>query len=274
MATRINDAMGYLGDSDERYETGIIGGSLLFVAEYVFLFSGRSRLADLLRDLSQVYGFLGSELLLAAVDLTAVAVGFLAFTIPLGFLLTVVRDVSAGGGDSPTFLSVDGRFWLRLAYRGTKVVAVLGAIALVVFALLWSAASLLFALTPPVSARTLWVIRLFDVFSFLVTLVVVLYVPYVLLAAFLLLGMDRDWARLGPILVGMNRRYLTAWVLLVMLLLFNSDVAAFVFEFVVNRRISLPAPGTDSVIAAFATFYLLVAIVYLFADALSAPRAG
>ena len=272
MATRINDAMGYLGDSDERYETGIVGGSLLFVAEYVFLFSGRSHLAGLLRDLSGVYGFLGSETLLAAVDLTAVAVGFIAFTIPLGFLLTVVRDVSTGGENSPRFLSVDARFWLRLAYRGTKVVAVLGGIALVMFALLWTAVSLLFALTPPVSARTLWVIHLFDVFSFLVTLFVVFYVPYVLLAVFLLLGMDRDWFRLGPILIGLNRRYLTAWTLLIMLLLFNSDVASFVFDLVVNREISLPSAGTDSVIAAFATFYLLVAIVYLFADALSTPR--
>jgi hypothetical protein len=274
MASRINDAMGYLGDSDERYETGIVGGSLLFVAEHVYLFSGRSHLAGIIRDLSRIYGFHGSEALLEAVDLAAVAVGFLALTVPLGFLLTVVRDVSTGSGGSPTFLSVDARFWLRLAYRGTKVVAVLGTIAVVMFALVWTATSLLFALTPPVSARTLWVIRLLDVFSFLVTLVVVFYVPYVLLAGVFLLGMDRDWSGLGPILVGTNRRYPTAWGLLIMLLLFNSDVASFVFDLVVKRWISLGAAGTESVIAAFATFYLLVAIVYLFADALSDPRPG
>jgi len=67
MASRINDAMGYLGDSDERYETGIVGGSLLFVAEHVYLFSGRSHLAGIIRDLSRIYGFHGSEALLEAV---------------------------------------------------------------------------------------------------------------------------------------------------------------------------------------------------------------
>ncbi|PSQ09721.1 hypothetical protein BRC93_12180 [Halobacteriales archaeon QS_5_70_15] len=117
-------------------------------------------------------------------------------------------------------------------------------------------------------------IHLFDVLSFLVTLVVAFYVPYVLLAGVFLVGMDRDWSGLGPILVGTNRRYLPAWGLLIMLLLFNSDVASFVFDLVVKRRISLGAAGTGSVIAAFATFYLLVAIVYLFADALSDPRPG
>lgn len=271
MTTRINDAMDYLGDSDQQYETGIIGGSLLFVAEYVFVLSGRSDIAAFVVRLSDRFLFLDSEALLEPVDLAAVAVGYFCLTIPLGFLLTVVRDVSAGDAETPRYLSVDVRAWLRLAYRGTKVVMMLGAIALVMFLLLRFAASLLLAVTPPTSARTLWVAYAFSVFSFLTDLFIVFYVPYVLLAAFLLLGMDRDWSKLGPILIGRNGRYRTAWVLLVMLLLFNSDVATFVFDFVFKRETSLSTAGTDSVIAAFATFYLLVAIVYLFADALSPP---
>lgn len=272
MASRIDDAMGYLGSSDERYETGIVGGSLLFVAEYVFVFSGRSEVVGALERLSGRYLVLGSPVLLGAVDAAVLAAGFLSLTIPLGFLLTVVRDVSSGGGDTPTFLSVDARLWLRLAYRGTKVVLVLGVIAVVMFSLLRVLSSLLLLVTPATSAETLWVVYVFSAFSFFSSVFTVFYVPYVLLAVFIVLGTNRDWSLLGPILLGLNRRYLTAWALLVMLLLFNSDVASFVFDYVVEREVELPTAGTGSVLAAFATFYLLVAVVYLFADALSTPE--
>lgn len=267
MATRIKEALDYINGSEDRYEIGIVGGSLLFVGEYVFVFSGRAAVTGFVEGLSRTFGVLDVPGLLRAIDALVLAVGVASLAIATGYLLEVVTAVSEGRESPPTFLPFTWRSWGGFAVAGSKGMAMLVASAALIVYTAQLSVAILFALTPPVSAGTVWVIYLFDLVSILAIFVLVFCVPYVLLAMFLLVGTGRSVGEIGQI--GRNREYLSSWIPLIVLLVFNSDVTSFVYDFVVNRRVEVPEAGSDSMIAAFLTFWLLVSIAYLFADALS-----
>ena len=64
----------------------------------------------------------------------------------------------------------------------------------------------------------------------------------------------------------MSKEYAYAWLLALVLLLFNTDVVLFVSNVVLNRQAFDPEFGTGTELSAFFSFYFLISVMYLFTD--------
>lgn len=269
MASQISEALNYLGDSDERFETMMIGGGMLFFAEYVFLFEGPAEVATNVQNVSAV---VGPQTPTAPTEVAVATVGLVAVLVPLGFLMAVLECVSDRRERTPSFYPLAVRHWLGLLVRGARAGVALAITGAVLFQVVQVFTYVMQRTMPSGSRQTAWIIPVLDAASFLIIVFVILYVPYILLAVFIMVGRHRDWKtfarRLWVIATFRNATYRSTWVLLIVLLIFNSDVTSFVFEYLLHGNIRLPEAGPGSAIAAFVSFYLLVSIVYLFADAI------
>lgn len=261
MTTQIDEALDYLGKSDERFQTILIGGGLLFVSQYVFVFSGISTVTEY---------FASSELafLTGTIRVVVLGIGMLAFVIPLGFLLEVNTAVAKGEETPPSFYPITVRRWFALTWRGLIGLAVFAGTVFVLIQGLNFALAEVNRLLPTMKLTGI----IFDLIKPLTIVCILFFIPYVVLAVLLLFERERKRTRLRSILVFKNRSYLTAWVLAIILLVFNSDFISYLSELFSERRIFPTEPGSESIMAAFGSFYILVSIVYLFSKALTEPH--
>lgn len=262
MATRIDEALEYLGKADHRFYTMLVGGSLLFVSQYVFVWSGRAHIR-------QSLGYLGITRLAGVVDMVAVAVGLSSLVVVLGYLMLVSRDVAAGEDAPPRFTPLTVPHWRPLLTRGVVAGMALVVTAAALGASLNTLVATVLDLLPAYSRDAVLVGYLYDLLTLFVFWVLFFYGPYVLLAVFLLLGRRRADTDLLSILTFRNRTYLAAWGLMLVLLVFEGNLLSYLGAVVTERRFVQSSPGGRSLFNSFVTFYLLVSIVYLFSDALT-----
>lgn len=262
MTTPVDEALEYLGRSDHRAYTLLVGGGSLFVTQYVFVWSGRAHLRGLLASV-------GLGRLADGIDLLASLVGLASLIVVLGYLTLVNRAVAAGDDTPPTFAPLTVSHWRTLLVRGVVAGVALGTTVVVLVRSLNTFVATVRSLSPPFTTEDVLVVYLYDLLTLVVVLVVFVYGPYVLLSVFLLLGRPRAGGKLARVLGFGNRNYLKGWGLMLVLLTLESDLLSYLNTLVTTGQLVQSRAGTDSLLGSFVTFYLLVSVVYLLSDALT-----
>lgn len=264
MKSRIDEALDYLGGSDHRYQTTLIGGLLVLVAQYVFVYADSS-------------------------SVVVRTVGVVSVAILVGYVLLVIGQVSDGNDQPPRFVPVTIDRGKSIVINGVIGLALVDAVIGVMYQLLQIALSRFQNWLGPVGSAWPLNTALLTAMNWSTYVYVLFLVPYVVVAVLLIYGRTRLWSSLRSLwdsehmgvtrnlVVGLktvpselgllvSREYAYAWLLAVVLLLFNTDVVFFISNIVFDRQVFQPEFNTGTTLSAFFSFHFLVSIIYLFAD--------
>lgn len=255
MTTRIDRSLDYLGKSDHRFYTMLVGGGFLYISQYVFVWGGQARI----REASSQYGVPAD----VAAHL-AVGIGLSALIFDLGYLRLANRSVAAGEETPPRFHPLTVDRWRSLSVQGAVAAAALALTVGVLHLSLTEFVGLVLKV-----ANHFELFFLYDLLGVFVRGFLLVYGPYVLLSVFLVIGRQRPGRKLLSILRFGNRPYLVGWGLIVVLLTFEGSLLQYLSTLIKEAKPIQSQPGADSLLGSFVTFYLLVSIVYLLSDALT-----
>jgi hypothetical protein len=268
--TYIDEALEYMNRSDHKYQTTLIGGALLVFTQYAFIYFTPS---------NQVERW------------TVLSLGAVSATVLIGYVMILIRRVSAGDDHPPRFTPITVSHVGSIVFNGLSGFAVVVGIVVAMFRLMNEILRVLQGYLISIEADGQLLITFLIAMNWGTFVYLLFLIPYVIVAFLLLFGQvvlpsvsrvfnrsDIDSATVPASLstnvktgfsglrLLVSKEYAYAWLLALVLLLFNTDVVLFVSNVVLNRQAFDPEFGTGTALSAFFSFYFLISVMYLFTD--------